>query len=372
MIKGVLLGFASFAAFAISDAFVKSLHGSVPPYESVCIGAMLGLAALPFIMDKGDRWRDVFAARRPKLWWVRALAGAVGNIASVTAFTLLPMAEVFSMIFLMPIFVTILSVLLLKEHVGWRRWTAVFVGFAGVLVVLRPGFRSLGLGHFAAIACGIAAAGSVVALRMAGAEEKRISLYGAGIIGPLVAGGVLMLPHFVWPDLAQWGLLAGYGLLAGLAGVLLMYATRIAHANRVAPTQYSQMLWAIAFGYWLFGDHLDWPMLIGIVMILGAGLFTLVREEKMTSWWKRTRILLEPVYNLRVARVALPRAPRRSRGQALGASRRHHHSTTRFVRSGHVASAWPMHHAEPQPTSPCRKSRRLRSTPPYGESFNAT
>ncbi|MDE2316801.1 MAG: DMT family transporter [Xanthomonadaceae bacterium] len=291
MLKGVLLGFASFAAFAISDAFVKAVHGGVPPYESVFFGGLLGLAALPFVMGKGDRWHDVFSARRPALWWVRALAGAVGNITSVTAFTLLPMAEVFSMIFLMPIFVTILSVLLLKEHVGWRRWTAVFVGFAGVLVVLRPGFRALGIGHLAAITCSVAAAGSVVALRMAGSDEKRMSLYGAGIIGPLVAGGLLMLPHMVWPDLQQSLLLAGYGLLAALANVLLMHATLIAPANRVAPTQYSQMLWAIVFGYWFFGDHLDWPMLVGIVMILGAGLFTLVREERTTGWWRRTKVL---------------------------------------------------------------------------------
>ncbi|QEE24465.1 DMT family transporter [Rhodanobacter glycinis] len=291
MVKGILLGFACFAAYAMSDAFVKSLHGTLPPYEAVFFGGLLGLAALPFIMGKGDRWSDVFSARRPKLWWIRALAGALGNICSVTAFTLLPMAEVFSMIFLMPIFVTILSVFLLKEHVGWRRWTAVLIGFAGVLVVLRPGFRALGLGHLAAILCGISAAVSVVALRMAGAEEKRVSLYGAGVIGPLVVGGLLMLPHFIWPDLHQSFLLAGYGLLAALAGVLLMYATLIAPANRVAPTQYSQMLWAIVFGYWLFGDKLDWPMLVGIVMILGAGLFTLVREEKKTSWWRRTRVL---------------------------------------------------------------------------------
>ena len=291
MLKGVLLGFASFAAFAISDAFVKAVHGGVPPYESVFVGGLLGLAALPFVMGKDDRWHDVFAARRPALWWVRALAGAVGNITSVTAFTLLPMAEVFSMIFLMPIFVTILSVLLLKEHVGWRRWMAVLVGFAGVLVVLRPGFRALGVGQLAAILCSVAAAGSVVALRMAGSEEKRMSLYGAGIVGPLVAGGLLMLPHMVWPDLQQSLLLAGYGLLAALANVLLMHATLLAPANRVAPTQYSQMLWAIAFGYWFFGDHLDWPMLVGIVMILGAGLFTLVREDRMTGWWRRTKVL---------------------------------------------------------------------------------
>jgi S-adenosylmethionine uptake transporter len=291
MIKGVLLGFASFAAYAISDAFVKSLHGSIPPFESVFFGAVFGLAALPFIMSKGDRWRDIVIAKRPPLWWLRATAGAVGNITSVIAFTLLPMAEVFTMIFLMPIFVTILSVLFLKEHVGWRRWTAVFVGFAGVLVVLRPGFRALGVGDIAGLICGFFAATSVIALRVAGPHEKRISLYGAGVLGPMLIGGLLMIPHFRWPNWHEWELLAGYGLLAALAGVLLMYATLIAPANRVAPTQYSQMLWAIVFGYWLFGDSLDWPMLIGIVMILGAGLFTLVREEKVTRWWKRAKMV---------------------------------------------------------------------------------
>jgi S-adenosylmethionine uptake transporter len=107
----------------------------------------------------------------------------------------------------------------------------------------------------------------------------------------MIIGGLLMIPHFAWPNWHQWGLLAGYGLLAALAGVLLMYATLSTPANRVAPTQYSQMLWAIGFGYWLFGDTLDWPMLIGIVMILGAGLFTLVREEKVTRWWKRTKMV---------------------------------------------------------------------------------
>jgi S-adenosylmethionine uptake transporter len=291
MFKGVLLGFACYAAYAISDAFVKSLHGSLPAYEAVFFGAVLGLTALPFIRSPGDRWRDAVTANRPGLWWVRAITGAICNISAVTAFTLLPMAEVFALIFLMPIFVTLLSVLFLDEHVGWRRWSAVVVGFLGVLVVLRPGFRELGLGHFAAIACGLSGAISVVALRMAGPHEKRLSLYGAGVAGPLIIGGALMLPHFVWPDLHQWGLLAGYGLLAGLAGVLLMFASLLAPANRVAPTQYSQMLWAIGFGYWLFGNTLDWPMLVGIALILGAGLFTLVREEQVTSWWRRAKLV---------------------------------------------------------------------------------
>ena len=291
MLKGVLLGFACYAAFSISDAFVKSLRGSLPVYEAVFFGAALGLAALPFIKGRQARWRDVVVASRPGLWWLRAVAGAVCSIAAVTAFTALPMAEVFALIFLMPIFVTVLSVVFLKEHVGWRRWTAVCIGFIGVLVVLRPGFRQLGVGHLAAIVCGLSGAVSVVALRMAGPHEKRISLYGASVVGPLLLGGLLMLPHFVWPNLHQWGLLAGYGLLSGLAGVLLMLATLRAPANRIAPTQYSQMLWAIGFGYWLFGDRLDWPMLVGIVLILAAGLFTLVREERVTPWWRRAKLV---------------------------------------------------------------------------------
>jgi S-adenosylmethionine uptake transporter len=291
MRKGVLLGFACYAAFSISDAFVKSLRGSLPAYEAVFFGAVLGLAALPFIRARGDRWRDVVTANRPGLWWLRAITGAICSIAAVIAFTALPMAETFALIFLMPIFVTLLSVLFLKEHVGWRRWLAVCTGFIGVMVILRPGFRELGIGHLAAIVCGLSGAVSVVTLRLAGPFEKRISLYGAAVIGPLLLGGLLMLPRFVPPNLHQWTLLAGYGLLSGLAGVLLMLATLLAPANRVAPTQYSQMLWAIGFGYWLFGDGLDGPMLIGITLILGAGLFTFVREEKVTPWWRRARML---------------------------------------------------------------------------------
>ena len=291
MFKGVLLGFMAFAAYAISDAFVKSLRGSLPAYEAVFFGAALGLTALPFIKGADDRWLAVVRAQRPGLWLVRALASAVGSIAAVVAFTALPMAEAFALIFLLPIFVTILSVLVLREHVGWRRWSAVVAGFVGVLVVLRPGFRVLGIGHLAAIVCGLSGAVSMIALRMAGPHEKRVTLYGAGMVGSMLVAGLLMLANFRWPDLAQWGLLLGYGLLAALGSVLLMLATQIAPANHVAPTQYSQMLWAVLLGYVVFHDRLDWPMATGIAIILGAGLFTFVREDRVTRWWKRMRLL---------------------------------------------------------------------------------
>jgi S-adenosylmethionine uptake transporter len=179
----------------------------------------------------------------------------------------------------------------LKEHVGWRRWSAVVAGFIGVLVVLRPGFRVLGIGHLAATVCGLSGAVSMIALRLSGAHEKRVTLYGAGMIGSMLVAGMMMLASFRWPDPVQWGLLLGYGLLAALASVLLMLATQNAPANHVAPTQYSQMLWAVLFGYLLFDDPLDWPMALGIAIILGAGLFTFVREERVTRWWQRIRMM---------------------------------------------------------------------------------
>ena len=291
MFKGVLLGFMAFAAYSISDAFVKALRGSLPAYEAVFFGAALGLTALPFIKRRGDRWRDVVVSKRPGLWLIRAAAGAIGSTAAVIAFTALPMAEAFALIFLMPIFVTILSVIVLKESVGRRRWSAVLMGFIGVLVVLRPGFRELGSGHVAAIICGLAGAISMIALRLGGPHEKHITLYSAGVIGPMIITGALMLGHFRWPDAAQCGLLLGYGLLAAIAAVLLVLATQNAPANHVAPTQYSQMLWAVLLGYVVFHDQLDWVMFLGIAIILGAGLFTFMREDHATRWWKRTRIV---------------------------------------------------------------------------------
>lgn len=290
-LRGVLLGFACFACYSVSDAFVKLLEGTVPPFEVVFLGAVLMLPAVPFLMKPGDRARDLVVARRPWLWWLRAATGALGNLTSVVAFTRLPMAEAFALIFLMPIFVTVLSVLFLRERVHWRRWSAVVVGFAGVLVVLRPGFRQLGAGHAAALACGLVGAVTVIGLRLAGNDEKRITLYGAGVLGPLLLGAVLMLPAFRWPTAAQWGVLAGYGLLAGVAAIFQMWATRIAPVSAVAPTQYSQMLWAVFFGYVLFHDRLDWPMAVGIALILGAGLFTVLREGQVSGWLRRMKLV---------------------------------------------------------------------------------
>jgi drug/metabolite transporter (DMT)-like permease len=279
-LRGVLVAFASYAVFAFSDASIKILHGSLPAYQVAFIGAVFGFSAIPFLKTGDDTWLDMVRTTNRPLWMLRFVCGAVGAICSVIAFTKLPMAEAFALLFLLPSFVTILSVVFLKEDVRWQRWTAVIIGFLGVLVVLRPGFRELSIGHLCAAIGGMSGAVGIVVLRAMGPSEKRISLYGAAQFGTFIVCGLLMASAFSMPTSREWLFLASYGIFGAMGNVLLMNAARLVPANLVAPPQYSQMIWAIAFGYLIFNDAIDLPMAVGIVLIIFSGLLTLARERK--------------------------------------------------------------------------------------------
>lgn len=276
--RGVLLAFASCAAFAFADACVKLIEGALPPYQIAFFGALFSLAAVPLLLQPGERWSAAFSARHPSLWLLRAVAWAMAVLGSVTAFTHLSMAEAFAVIFLQPAFVTVMSILFLKERVEGRHWAAIIVGFIGVLVVLRPGFRELSVGHLGAVLAGLGGAISIVAFRAAGPSESKASLFCAGAFGVMAVCGSMMLADYSTPSAKVWLLLAGYGLLVGAGNLLMIHATAHAPAAYVGPTQYSQMIWAIALGYWLFDDGVDTPMLIGIALIIAAGLFNLPRR----------------------------------------------------------------------------------------------
>lgn len=279
LFRGIVLAFIAFAAYSISDACVKLVEGRISPVESGFFGAAIGMAAIPFLMKRGDQWRDLFATTNRTLWILRFVSSGIGVIGSVTAFTHLSMAEAFCLIFLLPSFVTIMSVVFLKETVGIRRWSAVAIGFLGVLVVLRPGFRELSIGHLGALIAGMGGALSIVIYRAVGPKEKNISLYGAGMLGIVVICGAAMLQDFKMPVGTDWLFLFGYGSLSALGAILTMLAARYAPAAVIGPIQYSQMLWAILFGYLIFGDHVDLPIMIGIALIVGSGLLTISRER---------------------------------------------------------------------------------------------
>lgn len=286
-IKGIAIGFLAYFLFSCSDANVKAVGGQLPVFEIGFFSTLFAALILLFLKPRDERWQDAVLLRRPGLVALRGLAGATAGTLGIYAFTTLPFAEAYALIFLSPSIATILSIFILGEQVGLRRWCAVALGFAGVLSIVRPGFETLELGHLAAFAVSFCAAGTIIILRTLGQTERRVSLLAAVILSSLLVNGVLMLADFRWPTAADLPFLALAGVGAGIAQLCLIVATRMAPANRVAPAQYSQMVWALVIGGIFFAEFPDLPSIIGICLIAISGLFTFLREEARGRWWSR-------------------------------------------------------------------------------------
>src|SRR5688572_30344497 len=185
-IKGIALGFLAYFLFSCSDANVKALGGQLPVFEIGFFSTLFAALVLLFLKPRDERWRDAIRMRRPGLVALRGVAGATAGILGIYAFTTLPFAEAYALIFLSPSIATILSIFLLSEQVGWRRWTAVGIGFAGVLAIVRPGFETLELGHLAAFAVSFCAAGGH---HPAHAGSDRAARQPAGCRDPDIARG---------------------------------------------------------------------------------------------------------------------------------------------------------------------------------------
>jgi drug/metabolite transporter (DMT)-like permease len=285
MVKGILVGLLSYAVFACCDALIKSLGESLPVFEIGFFATLFALVGMPLARAPSERWRDLFRMHRPGMVLLRALAGTTAGILGVIAFTTLPLAEAYALIFMAPLFVTLLSIPMLGERIGPWRALAVVIGFAGVLLVVRPGFRELMPGHFAALGVALCGAVTVLVLRALGPTEKRITLMGVVMALALIVNGALMAFDFRTPTAGEFVRLAAAGLCIGVGHLLIMAALRAAPANRVAPGQYSQMVWAILLGAVFFGEFPDATALAGIGLVCFAGLFTFVREEKHGGRW---------------------------------------------------------------------------------------
>ena len=281
MAKGIVLAFLAFAVFAWGDAVVKEIGYDLDPFEVTFFGYLIPLVLSPVFMKAGDSVFDLVRWNRPWLMGLRVFLIAVTTPLSVMAFRSLPFAEAFAILFLMPSLVTVLSIFVLKEHVRWRRGLAVCAAFIGVLVIVRPGFKEFLPGHLAALAAALCAAGGVIAGRMIGQTEKRYTLIGTVFLATTAIAGVLMIPGFSWPTSYQWILLLAFAATAFVAQALFIVATMYAPADRLGAAQYSQILWALAIGALFFDEWPDALALVGIVIVVAAGLFIFAREQTL-------------------------------------------------------------------------------------------
>lgn len=224
-------------------------------------------------------WREMLRTRRPGLQFLRSLLMLATTLMFFLAVSYIDLASATAVAFVEPLVITILSHFLLRERVGPRRWVAVAAGFAGVLIVIRPGF---GMVHPAILlpllSASLGAGYNVLTRVVARHDGNSTSLFYAALLGCVVLS--CFMP-FIWqaPNPAQWLLLAALGLCGGIAHTLVIRAFSYASASVIAPFIYLQLLWASAIGYFWFGSLPALTTWAGGAVIIATGLYVAHRER---------------------------------------------------------------------------------------------
>jgi drug/metabolite transporter (DMT)-like permease len=281
-IRGIGLMVAGCAFLMMSDAVSKWLSQTYPIGQIMSMRNVFVMIPILIVV-----WhRNSFGDLRVKSWGGQTMRAGF-HVASaalfVTSITYLPLADVHAIAFAGPIFIAPMAPFLLGESVGWRRWTAILIGFAGVLVMLRPtgaGIQWIGL---IPLAAAFSAALRDVATRWLSKTDTSISILFFSSIAVII-GGMTTIP-WGWEPLT-WtatGLFLLNGLVNGTAHFLIIESYRAAQAPVVAPFKYSMLLWATLFGFLIWGHLPDRWIIFGALAVVASGLYILHREQRAAA-----------------------------------------------------------------------------------------
>jgi drug/metabolite transporter (DMT)-like permease len=275
---GIALRVAAMACFASLSAIVKWSGGrGIPTFEIIFFRNAFAFIPLAFYI-----WRttgpSVLKTDRPLGHAVRSGVGLIAMICGFSAVQRLALTDATAFQFAAPLFMTAFSALILHERVGWHRWGAVLVGFAGVLIMTRPSGHMNLVGVSLALAGAVGAALANVAIRQMADTER-----GATIVFYFTLGGTLLglagsLVHWVTPDPQTLGILILGGLIGGVGQLLLTQAVSIAPVGVVAPFDYTQLVWATGFGLVIWGELPRSTTVAGALVVAASGVYILHRE----------------------------------------------------------------------------------------------
>ncbi len=280
ILAGVLIMLAGDFMFALNDAMGKWLVVSLSVGQVVfirSIGAFIVLG--PMIAHQGPR--ALLVMDRPWLQFARALLAAVETLLFYAAVVHLPLADVMSFYMAGPIYVAALSHLLLGEAVGWRRWTAILVGFCGVVIMLQPTGSFSPASIYALIGSFIFGLTIILGRLLRGTSDTTLVTWQT--IGTLIVGGLLMIGEWRTPETIEWGGMLLLGVVACLAHLMIVRALKLAPAAMLAPLHYTMLLWAVVFGWVFFGDVPGTRILVGSAIIVLAGLFVFHRQKVVST-----------------------------------------------------------------------------------------
>jgi drug/metabolite transporter (DMT)-like permease len=278
-LQGITAMLLSVGGFALMDAGLKQLSEHYSPMQVSCLR---GAASLPFILlpiAVRNDWRSL----KPVRWGLHLARGVLAVIMMATfvyAVSVLSLASTYAIVLCAPLFVTALSVPLLGERVGWRRWAVILFGFAGVLMMLRPSGENLvTLGGLAAVVCALAYALSAIAIRVLARTDTTASTVVWLMVMLTVFAGVLAWPDWRPVRSADLWWIAWIGLTGAVAQLFVTTAFRKAPPSVVAPFEYSALLWGVALDWVIWSTLPDARTLFGGSVVIASGLYIIFRER---------------------------------------------------------------------------------------------
>ena len=277
-LAGILLAMGAIVLFCLMDLQAKYL-GQTLHVTQIVWARYFGLFIILMVLFAPRRGLGLVRSKRPVLQWIRSLLLLFCTVAFFLAIQFMPLADAVSISFLSPLLVTALSVPLLGEVVGKHRWGAVFVGFLGAMIIIRPG---MGVMHWAAwllLAVAFGYALYQITTRIVASQDDAImSLFYTAFVG---AGLVTAIVPFFWRNPVEtehWLMLGALGGIGGLSHYMLIKAFEFAPVAVLAPISYTSLPWNTLFGYWVFGDLPDRWTVIGASILITTGIYILYRE----------------------------------------------------------------------------------------------
>lgn len=284
-LRGAALMVGAMACFALEDGLIKALSGAFPAAQIIWMLGLGGsLTFVGWLIASGQTvWSPHY--RRPQVL-MRSAFEVAGSLCFVSALALIPLATASAVIQATPLVVAMGAAVFLGARVGWRRWLAIGVGFAGVLIILRPGSGAFDPATLLAVGgmLGLAARDLITRTMPGVVSGARLSLHA---FAALVPGGLLLQlllgAPWVMPDAAQIAILAvavGIGMIGYLT---IVAATRLGDISVVSSFRYSRMLFALIVGTIAFGERADLATIVGVTIVIASGVFTLLREARMRA-----------------------------------------------------------------------------------------
>ncbi|MBW6397737.1 DMT family transporter [Roseomonas sp. HJA6] len=294
--RGALLMLAATALFTVMSVLIKGVSDNIHFIETMFFRSAF---ALPVMIGLAARRRDWALLRTKRLRGhvVRAFTGTMAQGCSFFALTVLTLADQTALSYTTPLFVTMLSIPVLGEKVGIHRWSAVLLGFAGILVIAlgKGAFQGGGMpeglaaiGMIAAVTQGLWSAITTLLVRSLSATESSATIVLWQSI--LMTLFTLVALPFVWttPTLWELLLLVLIGLIGGVAQIMLTEAYASAQVSALGPYSYTSILWSVMLGWLVFADAPTWSTLAGAALIVASGLYILHRELKRSAMRRNT------------------------------------------------------------------------------------